>query len=195
MKKRRFLPILGTLLLGSIACSGFSFLAPTATPTITLTPTLTSTPTLTPTLTPTSTPTWTLTPTKITGIEEPVTIGDTQFQLQKGVRRATFICGTSNEPVSKPDTDEFLLITAKVFNGPTIKTDQDYSDWIHKNDIDQFQVVDNNNNYYDVFNVCELSDSNNVILRVIFAFEIQKDAQSFVMELPDGTEIPLDSIM
>ncbi len=47
MKKRRFLPILGTLLLGSIACSGLPFLAPTATPTITLTPTLTSTPTLT----------------------------------------------------------------------------------------------------------------------------------------------------
>jgi hypothetical protein len=195
MKKRRLLPVLGTLLLGSIACSGFSFLVPTATPTITLTPTLTSTPTFTPTPTYTPTPTRTLTPTKIPGIEEPVTVGDTQMQFQKALRRSTYICGTTTQPATNPDTDEFLLVTAKVINGPTINSRQDFQNWINKENFDQIQTVDDGNNYYDLMSTCGTPNSSNEIVKVVFAFEISKAAQTFVLDLPDGTQIPLDSIM
>ena len=196
MKKRRFLLVLGTLLLGSIACSGLSFLAPTATPTITLTPTLTSTPTFTPTLTPTSTPTRTLTPTKITGIEAPVMVGDAQLQFQKALRRANYICGTTNRPADDPKTEEFLLVTTKVINGPTITTKQDIDDWDNHNNISQIEVMDNNNKYYDFMSYCYKWDPNNKTLtQVVFAFVIQKAATSFTLILPDGTEIHLDPIM
>ncbi len=195
MKIRVILMVLGVLLIGSMACSAIPFLAPTATPTVTLTPTLT--PTLTSTATRTLTPTLTrtLTPTKITGIEAPVMVGDAKLQFRKALRRATYVCGDSTTPADNPDTEEYLLVTANILTGPTLSTDQDVTDWADHNNIFQFEVVDNNNQFSDITSFCYSRDTKGVLLSVDFPFVIQKDATSFVLILPDSTEIPLDSIL
>jgi hypothetical protein len=195
MNKRMFLPVLGVFLIGSMACSGLSFLAPTATPTITLTPTLTSTPTSSPTATASPTSTRTLTPTKILGIETPVTVGEAQLQFQKALRRATYQCGDSNRPADNPDTEEYLLITTKVLNGPDAATSQKFNDWLVHNDIDQIQLTDDQNKFYDSTSYCYSLDSTGILTRLTFAFLVQKDAASFTLILPDNTEIPLNPIM
>jgi len=195
MNKRAILAFLGMLLLGSMACSAVPFLVPTATPTATLTPTLTPTrtPTATPTLTPTNTRT--LTPTKIIGIEEPVAIDDTQLQFRKALRRDTFLCGDQSSPADNPDTEEFLLLTAKVTSGPTVATAQDFEDWVSHNDIGLIQLVDDTSQYYDIYSFCYLMDSKKVMVQATFAFMINKNAASFVLVLPDDTHIPLDPLL
>lgn len=195
IKKRIILPILGMLLTGSLACSTIPFLVPTATPTVTLTPTLT--PTLTSTSTTTSTPTSTrtLTPTKITGIEEPVMIGDAKLQFRRALRRSNFICGTTTQPVDNPNSDEYLLVTAKVFSGPTINTGKDGDDWLSKNGIDQIETVDAGNHFHKIAGICYTMDTSKVLTQVALAFVIHNDAESFVLILPDNTHIPLDPIL
>jgi hypothetical protein len=195
MKKRAILLFLGMLLLASVACSAIPFLVPTATPTATPTPTLT--PTLTPTATPTSTPTntRTLTPTKIIGIQEPVLINEANLLFQKALRRDTFLCGDASYPVEDPETDEFLVLTAKVIAGPEIKSGDDFSNWINTNGIDQMEVVDENGHYYSVFtNICGTTNKE-VLTQAVIPFVIHKDATSFVLILPDDTHIPLDPLM
>ncbi|HEY5118330.1 MAG TPA: hypothetical protein VII90_02660, partial [Anaerolineales bacterium] len=180
---------------GSMACSTIPFLAPTATPTVTLTPTLT--PTMTSTATPTSTPTSTrtLTPTKITGIEEPVLIGDAKLQFRKALRRDRFLCGDQSYPVETPDTDEFLILTAKVIGGPVVKTPADMTDWVSANEFDLMEVVDDNSHYSAYDSICYSMDSKDVVIQVVLPFVINKDAVTFVLILPDDTHIPLDPIL
>jgi hypothetical protein len=195
MKKKAILSFLGMLLMGSLACSAVPGLAPTATPTVTLTPTLT--PTFTPTATSTFTPTRTrtLTPTKILGIAEPVMVGETAMQFRKALRRAVYECGTTTHPADNPDTEEFLLLTAKVTSGPTVATAQEFDDWISRDDIDLIQLVDDTSKYYDIYSFCYSMDSKKVMVQVTFAFMINKNAATFVLVLPDDTHIPLDPLM
>jgi hypothetical protein len=196
IKKRVILPILGTLLTGSMACSTIPFLAPTATSTVTLTPTLT--PTMTSTSTPTSTPTSTrtLTPTKITGIEEPVMIGDAKLQFRRALRRDSFLCGDQSYPVETPDTDEFLVLTVKVIEGPMVKTEDDISNWITSNKINMMEVVDINNHYSDINpDICYQRDSKDMVTQLVIPFVIHKAAASFVLILPDDIHIPLGPIL
>jgi hypothetical protein len=195
MKKWVILSFLGMVFLSSMSCTAFSFLAPTATPTITLTPTLT--PTFTPTLTATPSPTKTrtLTPTKIVGIEAPVMVGETSMQFRKALRRAVYECGTTTHPADNPDTQEYLLLTAKITSGPTVATAQDFDDWISRDNIGQIEVVDDANHYYDIVSFCYMMDSKKVMTQVTFAFMINKDAASFTVILPDDTRIPLDPLM
>jgi hypothetical protein len=195
MKKRVILPILGAFLTGSMACSAIPFLAPTATPTVTLTPTMTPTLTSTATLTSTPTSTRTLTPTKITGIEAPVMIGDAELQFQKALRRSNFVCGTTTQPVDNPNSDEYLLVTAKVSSGPTINIGKDGDDWVSRNGIDRIETTDAGNHFYDITGICYNMDNSKVLTQVALAFVIHKDAESFVLILPDDTHIPLDPIL
>jgi hypothetical protein len=179
-----------------MACSAVPFLVPTATPTATLTPTLTPTrtPTATPTLTPTNTRT--LTPTKIIGIEEPVAIDDTQLQFRKALRRAIYECGTAKQPADNPDTDEFLVLTAKVIGGPAINSNDDMFNWISTNEIRLMEVVDDTGYYSDVYdNICYSMDNKNILVQVAIGFVIHKDAATFVLVLPDDTHIPLDPLL
>jgi hypothetical protein len=195
MNKRAILSFLGMLVVGSMACSAVPFLVPTATPTVTITPTLTPTPTFTPTSTFTPTATRTLTPTKIIGIEEPVLVGEANLKFQKALRRDAFLCGDANSPVKNPDTDEYLLLTAKVIGGPAINSDDDISNWISTNDIQMLEVVDDAGYYSDYTSLCYTIDRQNVLTQAIIPFEIHKSAASFVLILPDLTHIPLDPLM
>jgi hypothetical protein len=198
MKNKAILSIFGMLLVGSMACSAVPFLAHTPTPT----PTQTSTPTLTPTNTSTATPTLTptktrtLTPTKLIGIEEPVTVGDAKLQFRRALRRSAFECGDKSYPVDNPDTEEFLVLTVRVVDGPAVKTGKEMSTWINMNGIDMLEIIDNNKHYSDEYgNVCYQISGEDVVTQLFFPFVIAKEATSFVLILPDDTRIPLDPIM
>ncbi len=100
------------MFLSSLACSGLSFAAPTATPTATSTPTFTATSTATETPTVTLTPTRTITPT-VSYLDWPVEFSDT-FDDEYG----GWPTGKTNDEYTTADIEitggKFLLkVTAK----------------------------------------------------------------------------------
>jgi len=97
--------------------------------------------------------------------------------------------------VDNPDSDEYLLVTPKVFSGPTLNTDQVGDDWVRNMGIDQIEIVDAGIHFYDIAGICYFMDASKVLNQVALAFVIHKDAESFVLILPDDTHIPLDPIM
>jgi hypothetical protein len=97
--------------------------------------------------------------------------------------------------VDNPDTDEFLVLTAKVIGGPVINSGDDMTEWVRTNDIEMLEIVDNNGKYSDYTEVCYIMNSKKVLTQTIFPFVIHKAATSFVLILPDDTHIPLDPLM
>ncbi len=181
-----------------LACD-FSFLSPEPSAIPTSTPTETITSTVTPSLTATSFPTRTSSPTLIPGIEEPVQVGDASLLITKALRRETFRCGTDSTPADDPQLEEFLIILFKVIKGPSL-TSARVEAWITKNRIEWITLSsmtrDGHGRAGNARHLCTSRDPDSYILTEIhLAFLIDKKAEIFTLSLPDGTAIPLDSLM
>lgn len=198
MGKKILLPVLAAILAISLACD-FSFLSPGPTATATSTATETTTPTVTPSQTISPFPTRTSSPTLIPGIEAPVQVGDAKLLITKALRRDTFRCGETSTPSENPETEEYLIILMNVIKGPHVTSAQ-LKNWIQKNGIDRITLTSGTREGHtstDTFKYpCYPRDKDSyVLLEIHLAFVIDIKAEIFTLVLPDGTEIPLDSLM
>jgi hypothetical protein len=193
MGKQGIVLTLAVLLFGSLACDSIPFLTfplmYTATATSTITPT--STVTLTPTLSPY--PTRTSSPTLIPGIEETVNVGDAELLITKVLRRSSFRCGDHDGPVENPKQEEFLLVLFKIVKGPALLP-KNIKTWIHENEIDSIEIDSSTQDSIPYESICYSQNKDTQVLTELdLAFLIGLEAEGFILVLPDGTEIPLDS--
>ncbi len=193
MEKKGIVLILAALLAGSLACDSIPLLAfppiATAKPTSTVTPTLTLTPTATLSPYPTRTPS----PTLIPGIEEPVSVGEATLLITNALRRDAFRCKEDSEPIENPDTEEFLILLMRVVRGPVLAPRQ-VSGWFRENGIDQMGIRSSTDDFIDPYGRCSIQNNDNMVLTEIhLAFVVDRISKGFILILPDGLEIPLDS--
>jgi hypothetical protein len=193
MREHRIAWIVAALFAGSLACDSIPFLPSTPTPTAASTPTETPSPTLTPTATLSPYPTRTASPTLIPGIEEPVPVGDANLLLENVIRRDDFRCGTDSEPIGDPDSKEFLILLLKVVKGPVLSPPQ-IAKWFRDNDIDQIGIGSSAEDFSAVYDRCFAQNKDTLVLiEIHLAFIVDKQAEGFLLILPDGMQIPLDS--
>jgi hypothetical protein len=180
------------------ACSGLDFPASPFS-TVPLASPAAATNTAAPTGTPTPPPTRTPSPTLIPGIEEPVQLGGAQLLITKALRRDVLRCGDSNKPTVDQDPNEFLLLILQVIKGPSVRITQ-FEDWMRDNRIDRivlrYKTPDGQGRVKDFRDSCYSYDPDTYILiEIILGFVIERSASDFEVGLPNGTTIPLDSIM
>lgn len=195
MRRTGIVCVLAALLAGSLACDAIPFLEPTPTATPSSTPTATVSPTVTLTQTLTPYPTRTPLNTLIPGIEEPVAVGDADLLIFKALRRDVFRCESDSEPVEDPEVEEFLLLLFQVVKGPVLHYKQ-IDDWMRENKIDRIGLAASNDDLIDIYGSCFIQNPDNLILTEIhLVFVIARNAGGFVLLLPDGMEIPLESFL
>jgi hypothetical protein len=160
-------------------------MGPTPTPTLTPTPTPTLTPVPTPTPTPTLTPVPTPTPDVVIGIDVPVVIKgiDLQFVEIDFVKSVTL-----NGRRSTPSTPYDILVVLKALtdhkdtNAPCNwqGSDQANLSWSRSG------AKDDND-----WGICQSTSDGSVI----FYFAAFEDAGNWLLTLPGGVTIPLDSLV
>jgi hypothetical protein len=197
MRRNGIVWVLAVLLAGSLACDSIPFLQTTLTATASPTAGATASPTVTPMPTTTRTPypTRTPLPTLIPGVEEPVAVGDADLLILNVLRRDAFRCRSDSEPVENPEEQEFLLLLLKVVKGPALSRSQ-VENWIEKNGIDRIGVAASGADVIDSYGRCFIQNPDNMILTEIhLAFVVARNSEGFVLLLPDGMEISLESFL
>ena len=193
MRKTGIGLVLAALIAGSLACDSLPFLPFPPTPTTTATPTATLTQTVAPTLTPTPYPTRTSSPTLIPGIEEPVEVGDANLLITKALLRDSFRCENESEPIENPDQEEFLILLMKVVKGPALFP-KEILGWVRKNGIHEAEIKTFNRDSIGYSKLCYSQNQDTFILtRIDIGYIVDLDAEWFILILPDGMQIPLDS--
>jgi hypothetical protein len=195
MRRTGIVCVLAALFAGSLACDSIPFLEPTPTATVSSTPTTTVSPTITLTQTLTPYPTRTPFNTLIPGIEEPVAVGDADLLIVNVLRRDVFRCESDSEPVENPEEEEFLLLLFQVVKGPVLHYKR-IDEWMRENRIDRIGLTASNEEFIDIYGICHIQNPDNMILTEIhLVFVIARNAEGFVLLLPDGMEIPLESFL
>ena len=187
--------VLIALLAGSLACDSLPFLTPQPTASPTPTSTDTSTPTSAPTDTPTTYPTRTASPTRIPGIEEPLEIEDATLEIANVILRDEFRCKTDSEPVGNPDAERFLIVLLNVVKGPKL-TPYQVTKWVRDNGIDRLGIRSSADDFIEPYGNCPIQNGDNLVLTEIhLAYVVGRNAGGFFLVIPDGREIPLESLV
>jgi hypothetical protein len=195
VKTDRLASFLLLLAAGSLACSPLSALVPGlfATPTATAAPS--ATPSATASATATPYPTRTASPTLISGIEEPVAVGAADVRITKALLRDTFRCGEERIPIANPEKKQYLVVLMSVLKGPVLSADR-LSEWIRKNELHLLEVDSSAGRSIPMDGLCyRLSAETRALEELEIAFVVDRQAEWFVLTLPDQTEIPLDSLI
>jgi hypothetical protein len=198
--RRKGIVAIGTACLAaSLACSGAGFLSPARSPIPASTPTAIPSPTFSPTQTATPLPTRTASPTLIPGLEEPIKAGDAELLIAKALLRDTFRCGASSEPVENPERTIYLILIVTVEGGPK-STSAQLEKWIRETEIDQWALHFSGPGVagacFGFSQLCTKRDKDTLALSELdIAFDLDITADSFRLALPNGTEIPLDSLV
>jgi hypothetical protein len=199
MHKIGMVPAIAACLTASLACKGVAFLPPlqvspspsdsmaAAAPGVTRTPTLTAFPTST------------ASPTPIPGIQNPVAVGEAQLLIRKALRRDVYRCGGEILPADDPESEEFLLLVLKVVKGPSM-TISGTKIWIVENGIDGillgYRIPDGREGKLNPRETCfERNPDTYVLTQIMLAYLIPFGAEDFLAFLPDGTVVPLGSLM
>ncbi|HEY5118331.1 MAG TPA: hypothetical protein VII90_02665 [Anaerolineales bacterium] len=173
--KKRFIWIacVTTLVFSALACNSIPFLAPTPTPTATPT----STPTATPTLTPI--PTLTPTPTEIPGITIPVTVDGVDLQFVSVTTASHWLVG-SDDYTPNSSSDTFLVVTANVLTDNTAHSTLAGWDVTVNGDV--------------AWSFLQSKGASTSITSATWVFVVDQSLTSFIINLPGGVDVPLDSL-
>ncbi|MBN1439525.1 MAG: hypothetical protein JW929_08955 [Anaerolineales bacterium] len=198
MRGKAYLLIFALCAAASAGCD-FTLLAPAPAFTPTATPTDTPLPTVTPSPTDTPYPTRTASPTPIPGIEEPVQVGEATLRITKALRRDVYRCGDTSVAVEDPESKEFLVIIWNVVKGPQLAA-AEVEEWLRDNDIDGIRLEFRNGAGQTwrehIGYRCPIRNRNTyVITEIHTAFLVDRDAERFILILPEGGEIPLESLL
>jgi hypothetical protein len=135
-------------------------------------------PTPTPTTTPT--PTMTPTPTGVPGIAEPVTVNGVKLQVRRAFTAGVYSFG-GNEYTPKSSGDQFLIVQVDVLTSGTAH-----------NSVSKWKMMVNSE--YE-WTFMKSNGNINSIDSADWVFILPISVRTYTLNFPDGTDIPLNTLL